>query len=184
MRVPPVPRLWGPGRRALTHTWRLYSVKRDLLVRCSSLSLERHSRPPVRAVAQRVSALARRNLLRQKSRNAHCARHLRFCLGFALGARELSRLGRASQSRPPRDRPGKVIGALTKLIAARSEGYGLRQAPEKLRGAEVLKGHGFSRAERSPLFLSLIAGFGPREIGFDDSFRTSSAPERNRASNP
>jgi len=34
-----------------------------------------------------------------------------------------------------------------------------------------LKGHGFSRAETSPSFLSFLAGFSPQEIIFAEFFR-------------
>src|SRR5665213_1718678 len=74
--------LSAAGRRSL----RLYSIEKDTRAGTSSIYMECDSRSPLGSVAQRVSEVARGNLLRQKSRDIVHQRHFRVHVGIEVGA--------------------------------------------------------------------------------------------------
>jgi hypothetical protein len=74
---------------------------RSHLVRFNPFYLECNSRPPADSLAERVSALACRDLFRPEGRNVDRRKDSRFCLELSLGALELSRVdGTAGKGSP------------------------------------------------------------------------------------
>ena len=89
-------RPWAP----LTCSHAVYTQsKRKHLAGSSPLSMECNAWSPVDPVAQRISALARGNLLRPACRHTDGQKHHQFRLGLALGTIELSRLDRPVTAR-------------------------------------------------------------------------------------